>query len=290
MQRVLTVMPVQVADPIYHALQEWKRAIPTDVPGQQSFLAEVASFMADIRGRTLAGLRVVEVGSGWFPVLPLLLVRGFGACTVQTFDVNRHYSSARIAAAAAAIMENIDGLRRDSVLRKTAASGRLPDSIRYYPRTNIERVHDVPRGKADLAVSRSVLEYIPPESIRRILAYSSRWLTQEALWIHSVGTSDDRARDDPTLNRFDFLKYSESAWARISGNRYGYNNRLRLPQYRALFESAGWKVERELASVSDTDLAKLAAIPVHPDFRGFSRRDLVAGGIRFALSRAKSQI
>jgi hypothetical protein len=285
-QQVLGRMPARLADPIYHGLQQAARDIPVNIQGQRSFINEAASFLGDIRGKTLAGLRIVELGSGWHPTLPLLLTREFGAEAVHTFDVNQHYSPARIAQAAREIMKAVEPLKDDPVLCQTALTGHLPDSVHYYPRTKIQRFSEMPGGLAHLALSRSVLEYATPEQIHDIHRSSLRWLTQDALWIHLVGTSDDRARQDKNLNQFDFLKHSEKAWLRISGNRYAYKNRLRLPQYRPLFLAAGWHVKREQASVSEPALARLNQIPIHPDFAQFSAAELVAGAIRFALVRS----
>lgn len=282
-QQVLGLMPARVADPIYHGLQQKVRGIPIDVHGQRSFIKKAASFLEDIRGKTLSGLRIVELGSGWFPVIPLLLLREFGAQTVHTFDINQHYSSARIASAAREIMEIVAHLRGDPVLQRTALTGHLPDSIHYYPRTRIQDFSEICGGLVDLALSCAVLEYATPEDIRDIHTSSRKWLTQDALWIHLVGTSDERARQDKKLHRIDFLRYSEQAWARISGNRYAYKNRLRLPQYRTLFQLAGWHVERERASISESAIATLNRVPLHPDFRRFSAEELVAGLIWFAL-------
>ena len=288
-QHMLGLMPARLADPIYHGLQQQRRDIPTDIDGQRSYAKEVASLVKRIRGKALSGLRIVELGSGWFPVLPLLLVREFGVSAVHTVDVNQHYSSARIARAAREIMETVEPLGADPVLRQAALTGRLPDSIHYYPRSEIQKIGAISGGLADLAISRSVLEYISPEGIRDIHRSSNHWLTHDALWIHLIGTSDDRARQDKKLHPFDFLRYSEKEWMRISGNRYAYKNRLRLPQYRPLFQSAGWRVEHEHASISNSAIATLHRVPLHPDFHRFSDQELIAGSIRFALSRTKLQ-
>jgi len=288
-QQILAAMPARVADPIYHGLQQYVRGIHVDIKGQRRFIEEVALLLEDIRGKTLSGLRIVELGSGWFPVLPLLLVREFGVASVQTFDVNQHYSSARIATAAREIMETVMHLREDPVLKQTALTGHLPDSIHYYPRTRIQHILELRSGLAELALSRSALEYIAPEDIRDIHSRSVQWLTPDALWIHLVATtSDERARQDRKLHQLDFLRYSEKEWSRISGNRYAYKNRLRLPQYRSLFQSAGWHVERERASISESTMATLNRVSLHPDFGRFSPEELIADSIRFALVRANA--
>ncbi len=231
-------------------------------------------------------MRIVELGSGWYPVLPLLLVREFGAAQVCTFDISHHYSPARIARAAGEMMQAVAELREDTVLSEVAASGRLPDSIRYFPRTRIQDFRELPGGPADVAVSVSVLEYIPPYCIREILRASKQWLTPDALWFHLIGTSDDRARQDKSLHPLEFLKYGEKQWFRISGNRYGYKNRLRQPQYRSLFKEEGWRIEWEAASIPKEAVTTLDRLRIHEDFRNFSTEELAAGSLRFGLAQA----
>jgi hypothetical protein len=288
-QKVFGSLPARVADPMYHGIQHLTRGIPIEVQDQRSFIEEVASVLNDIRGKSLSGLRIVELGSGWYPVLPLLLICEFGALSVDTFDVNQHYSPVRIAAAASEIMNVVVHLRGDSVLQQTARSGCLPDSIHYHPRSEVQAVSEIRGGLADLALSRLVLPNITPEGIREIHFRSRQWLTQDAIWIHILNTGDERAREDSTLHPFDFLKYSEKEWMRRSGNRYAYTNRLRLPQYRSLFESAGWNVEREVASVSKSAIETLNRVPIHADFQCFSPEALSASSIRFALVRSAAR-
>jgi hypothetical protein len=97
LQQALGLIPPGIADRIYHWLQFQARGIPVDLQGQRGFLQEMAACVSNLRGRSLSGLRIVELGSGWHPVLPLLLVREFGAAQVWTSDVRCHYSPARIA-------------------------------------------------------------------------------------------------------------------------------------------------------------------------------------------------
>jgi hypothetical protein len=71
----------------------------------------------------------------------------------------------------------------------------------------------------------------------------------------------------------------------ISGNRYGYCNRLRLPHYRKLFESSGWTIEREQVSVLNSAMETIDRVPVHADFSGLSPELLSAAAIWFTLGR-----
>ena len=88
----------------------------------------------------------MELGSGWFLTQPFLLLREFGARAVHTFDVNQHYSSARIVTPAREIMEIVDQFRRDDIL--SGLTGYLPDEIDYCPRTRIQDIADRPLDEA----------------------------------------------------------------------------------------------------------------------------------------------
>jgi hypothetical protein len=283
LQKVIGMMPAIVGDPVYHGLQRTYRGIPSDIEGQRAFVLEVTEFLQAIRGTSIPGMRIIELGSGWYPTLPLLLLREFGAAQIYTFDSSRHYSRARIGDAAREIMKAFPESREDPVLQATASTGVLPESVHYYPHRKLQEIAGLPDGPADLAVSRSVLEYMVPQDVALVHRQSHKWLKKNALWVHLVGTSDDRARHDRSLKRFDFLRYGEAEWTRICGNRYSYKNQLRLPEYRDLFKLAGWNVARERAVVSESAIADLKLITIHSQFAKFSASELVAGAIRFAL-------
>jgi hypothetical protein len=281
-QRVLGRIPAGVADPVYHCLQH-VQGMKLDVQAQRNFLAGVVAASSEFRGRSLSSLRLVELGSGWFPVLPLLAVSEFGVPSVDTFDLNHHYSKARIAAAARAIQAAVPLLRSHAALNDAAESGRLPASIYYHPRTRAETIRNLRNGPADLAVSHAVLESIPGEDIKAIHRASRHWMTSQGVWVHLIGPSDERSYQDKRLHPVDFLRYSEAEWQRLSGNRYAYKNRLRVSEYPPIFRAAGWKVLKENFSVSKKALSALPKLPLHDDFKAFSPEELVAGRLHFVL-------
>lgn len=93
-------------------------------------------------------------------------------------------------------------------------------------------------GSIDYHVSYTVLEHIPPDILVAILREGSRVLTSDGLFVHCVDFSDHFAHSDPTISSINFLQFSEEEWNRLSGNRYMYQNRLRLDEFMHLMGRA----------------------------------------------------
>lgn len=279
-QRAIARLPVPLGDWVYHGLQGLRGGVNPEVARHVGFIDQVQSLRERLGEPPLAGLGVVELGSGWSPLTPMVLLRR-GARSVDTFDLNRHYSRARIRAAAAAVSQCLGPC---DALGLAASTGSLPPAIRYHPHTDLG--NHAPPDPAHLAVSRFVLEHVRPEDIVRIHRNSLEWMAPGGLWIHWVSPSDHRSYDDKSLGPIDFLRYSQAEWSEIAGNRFAYHNRLRLPHYRGLFAEAGWTVVHEDYDVPADAPGVAAAVPVHPDFAGLSEEELSAGSLWFVLSRA----
>jgi hypothetical protein len=283
-QRSLAFLPPAVGDPLYHRLQ-MIHGLKPEIRENDEFLAEVEKRLVNGNRPGVEGRTIVELGSGWYPALPFLLLAR-GAKAVITADLNEHYTPKRISEAAQAVLSYVKSNRAIAVLEQAGSTGRLPEQVRYYPRTGIQSVSAESLTGADLALSRYVLEHVRPEDMIEIHASSRRWLRPEGLWIHLVSPSDHRAYDDKSLHLVDFLRFSQPEWDRLGGNRYNYHNRLRLPHYRELFAKSGWKIVLEESTVVPETLADLGKVPLHPDFRDMAPEDLVAGGLWFVLERA----
>jgi hypothetical protein len=271
-------LPAPIGDRLYHGLQQLKGLQASTAT--QLRLVERIQASCQWREEDWTGLRVVELGSGWFPVLPLLLA-SLGVARVDSYDINRHYSRRRIRTAARELLEH---RRSCPLLSRVAAVGSLPGMVGYHPHTPLEQA-PIPAASVDLAVSACVLEHVRPQVIASIQRAAQSWMADDGRWIHWVSPSDHRAYDDRRLCLVDFLRYSEHQWEKIAGNRFAYHNRLRLPQYRQLFEQTGWQLAQQEAYVDQRTIEALQALPIHPDFAGLAAEDLVAGALWFVLEK-----
>jgi hypothetical protein len=279
-QALIAALPTRIGDIVYHKIQE--RHLKPELQRQLQILQRCEALVAQVRGRSLSGARIIELGSGWFPVFPFLACC-CGAESVHTFDLMEHYSAARIAAAASTVLGASPAFDVYDWLHHSAEHGTLPAHITYWPNTPLESLPELPGGPADVAVSTSVLEHIPPHVLTGIHRQSHSLIRRAGVWVHMVDPSDHRADDDRKLSRVDFLRYSTRTWNMVSGHRFAYHNRLRAPQYPPLFTSAGWALEYESRRIPDETLQSLTNIPIQQIYRSFSPEDLVAQDLWFVL-------
>ncbi|MBL4662442.1 MAG: hypothetical protein JKY22_02520 [Flavobacteriaceae bacterium] len=96
----------------------------------------------------------VELGSGWLPILPYLLLTKGEAKRVDTYDINEHYNAGKIQKLNTHFKDEFD---KNDIRLEGAYN--LPSSMRYYPKTPIEKGS---LGEVDIVISRFVLEHVPP--------------------------------------------------------------------------------------------------------------------------------
>jgi SAM-dependent methyltransferase len=127
----------------------------------------------------------------------------------------------------------------------------------------------------DYYLSFNVLEYIPHDLLTEILQESMRILKHRGLHIHSIDLSDWFAVSDGSITGINFLRFSERQWRWYAGNRYMYQNRLRIDDYQNLFNQAGLNILSITSTVDERSLAALkAGFVVAEQFRGRSHETL----------------
>ena len=129
-----------------------------------------------------------------------------------------------------------------------------------------------------------MLEHVTEDDLLRIHRASFRWMKPDAVWVHWCHRATV-ARTRISLHTVDFLRYSRAEWEGIAGHRFAFHNRLRRPQFRELFDRAGWKILAETASINDRALATLPQLPLHADYADMPPEELVAGSLWFVLGK-----
>ncbi|NEU12883.1 class I SAM-dependent methyltransferase, partial [Methylobacterium sp. BTF04] len=191
--------------------------------------------------------RAVEIGTGWFPIVPIALwLCGVG--TVETYDLSRHATDTRlsqtiehfiIAWKNGRLARALPDLDRDRISRlKRMAQNRIPSELVeglaelgiHYAIAPIgpERI---PRGSVDLVFSTAVLEYLPYPALVGLLRECCDSLSPKGVVSHWVDLSDEYAYFDRDITPFNFLRFSDRAW-RLINNPIIPLSRLRLDEYR----------------------------------------------------------
>ena len=201
---------------------------------------------------------VLELGTGWFPIVPIAL-RLSGASHVRTCDIVEHVSPERLCATLQAFSRAAD----DGEWRRRFPSINEPllQHIRSFDpahQTCVEsllslgvdyRVGDLPGASlppasVDLIVSHAVLEYLSQPAFKELLDAFRRVLKSDGVMSHWIDFSDEYAYFDKSISPLNFLRYPDWVW-RIINNPFIPLSRLRIDDVRRLFSGAGFSIHEE---------------------------------------------
>jgi hypothetical protein len=144
---------------------------------------------------------------------------------------------------------------------------------------------DLPAGSIDLQTSYTVFEHIPRPVLASILRESSRLLANGGVTCHHIDPSDHFSHEDSTISAIHFLRFSETEWERYAGNQFAYHNRMRVHQYRQLYEDCGHSLLQWKEVVDPRSLAEIrSGFPLHAEFQSLAPEILSTTVVR-AISR-----
>lgn len=285
-QRRIATNSIKSFIPFQAQLRSLKHSVKPPVPGQHHDLVldgifEQAALIRGAGGR-IAGARVLEIGSGWLPIAPLIY-RVAGAREVILSDQHRLLHPRSVEAAVAFLLERSDRLVRElGVDRERVETvlgvdlrGSLDDMLAALGLTYIVPLNAATlAGEIDISYSHTVLEHIPPEALEEIFALVRSRLTDGGLFCNGIDHSDHRRCYDESLSIVDFLQYSEFAWKLQCIDPQDYTNRLRHSDYLALLDKSGSRLLDTRVHVAETALAELEPRDLPARFRDKPPEDL----------------
>jgi hypothetical protein len=200
----------------------------------------------------------LELGTGWHPIVPIALALS-GVERVVSFDVdpltdNDHTRAALGLFASylerdrlTEILLGVQPLRARRLLHECLQGG---DARTLLAPLGIElAVTDARRSglapaSIDFFVSNNTMEHIPPDTLRALLTEFRRLAAPGAVMDHFIDMRDHYSSFDRSISRLNFLRFPAPVW-RLFNNRLHYQNRLRVSDYRALVEAAGFTIVAE---------------------------------------------
>lgn len=222
----------------------------------------------------LSDHKVVELGTGWFPIVPVGLAL-FGA-EVVSVDATAHLDRRRVARVLQVTLDLVDrgeifvppGPRLDLLRRLSPGAMERPVTANLAPFGITPRLADardlahLPETHgADLVVSNNTLEHIPRDVLMDIFTEFARVSADGARMSHYVDLADHYAAVDPTISEFNFLTLTDRQW-RLANNRLHYQNRLQIADYKDLLDRTGWDLlqarntRRQRSELDGLDLAR----------------------------------
>ncbi|MCP9236154.1 class I SAM-dependent methyltransferase [Lewinella sp. JB7] len=234
-----------------------------------------------------AQARVLELGTGWYPIVPAaLFLVGFER--IVSVDIRNWMTAERQVIALRKLLAYHDDGRlatylpgvltdRLTVLRelcKTPESltvDQISSRIRLDARVMDATRLDFPDDHFDLICSNNTFEHVYPKVLARILGEFKRVVKPNGVMSHFVDLSDHFAHLDSSINIYNFLRFSHRQWAMLD-NSIQPQNRLRWPDYLAMYAALGIPVREQ--EVRPGNLANLRSVPVHADIGPYPDEEL----------------
>lgn len=238
----------------------------------------------------IAGARFLEFGAGW-DLYANLVLWCYGVNDQFAFDLRRLASPDQI----------------NHVIRHLKADP-PPNAVRVPARTlaesasfgsELREVYGIsyvapvdagntglPDGSVDIITTTSVLEHVPFDQLRPILAECRRLMHERSVMNHVIDYSDHYAHSDASITQYNFLGFDESEWRRFNPAIH-YQNRARHGEYRALFLEAGFRVVDEHVEQPGDAARQLASVALAGRFRSMSTDALAPTSGQFILRKAE---
>jgi hypothetical protein len=218
-------------------------------------------------GRSFHDATVLEIGSGWFPTIPILLSLE-GARKVVMTDLTRHMDELTFASTVHFLRRELPEEERLNHINRISD---LP--LDYHAPFVVDRVED---GSLDFVFSRTVLEHIKPQVIESLLTTMRPKLKPNGLMLHIIDNSDHLQHIDKSISMINFLTWSKRKHALISSLMKGGENRLRHHEYRKIFQLAGFRVLHESVKIHEETLALAHSLPLVSPYSAMSSEELAA--------------
>jgi SAM-dependent methyltransferase len=221
-------------------------------------------------GANLSG-SVLELGTGWLPVVPLLF-RLAGASRLLFTDIHRLMDERTIEEAKRVLRESAPRLTGELGLSESQFRERLDRPLPYdylvpwNPR-------DLADASVDVVISRTVLEHIPADVLEGYMPEFARILRPGGMMCHLIDNSDHWQHHDKRLSRLHFLRYKDGLFWRMLCVRRS-QNRLRHSDYMKLFERHGFTPLFVEGKPDGRSLEDLKSLPLAAPFRGRDAADL----------------
>lgn len=211
---------------------------------------------------SLRGATVVEVGSGWELLDPLLMFV-FGAKRIYTYDRIRHARFAVVrhvvrelqTAAQSFVEAGADPLRLEALAKATNLKDLLALARIAYLAPGDASATGLPDSSVDLFFSVAVLEHVTPSALSAIVAECRRVLKPSGRSFHVIDPGDHYSAHG--VSRINFLQYSDRAWDFWVQNSISYHNRLRAREFLDAFSHGGLSLIYANAKTDAADLELL---------------------------------
>ncbi|GAB5553378.1 MAG: hypothetical protein Sapg2KO_29690 [Saprospiraceae bacterium] len=236
---------------------------------------------------TLAQKQIFELGTGWYPVIPIAFFLN-DVAAIKTVDIagllskrgliqtiEKFVTYHQTSQLASVLDYDEDKVKKLEELLEQAPNLELAAILNQL---NIDyTIGDAAEIRAnaasfDLLVSNNTFEHVYPKDLNRLLSKFKQIVKKEGLMVHFIDMSDHFAHLDQSITIYNFLRFSEKEWQRID-NTIQPQNRWRINQYRDLYQQLEIPITEE--EIRPGRLKALSMVPLDPFFDKMSKTDVM---------------
>lgn len=228
---------------------------------------------------------VLELGSGWYPVVPIALFLA-GSDSVVSFDIsplmNKEgvllsiqkyldwHKEGKLESLAPYLKEerliqlqnlNNDELSFEQLLRSLGLELKVKDA----------RSTDEDSDKFDLICSNNTFEHIYPIILKPIVEEFQKILKPGGIMSHFIDMSDHFAHLDSSITIYNFLKFSKAGWSRID-NSVQPQNRWRFKDYSDLYIRLGIPILDQ--KIRPGNIEEVKNTKLHSDYQSYTVEEI----------------
>jgi hypothetical protein len=224
-------------------------------------------------------IRVIELGTGWHPILPFLLYT-IGVREIITIDLRCHIRKENLGILIEKLIKNYElgklNIKEDLIEEKRInVLKEILNNFNFLSVNEILQMCNTTQSiqnanklnfldnSFDLCYSINVLEHVDENSIFGISEEFYRISKKSGYHYHAIGTYDHFVHIDKSISKFNYLKYSAREWKWID-NGIQPQNRKRISYFRETFISLRYAILNEI--MWENEPSELAKIEIHPDF------------------------
>jgi len=297
-QRAISRLPFG-RETVYYALQRGFGNLRNPEPIIDS-LRYAADIFREIEkaGTPIQRARVFEFGTGHRINMPLAFYLA-GAASVTTVDLYPVLKPSLVMEDVKQLKEHrdlvsdtlhVDTEKVISRIERIAAAKTFQDLCNIIQLTYLAPCDAantaLDAGSFDIHFSYTVCEHIAASDMVDILVEAGRLVSDNGVCAHHIDLSDHFSHGNGnSLSPINFLQFSEAEWSRIGPSRFGYQNRLREPDYQAAYRTAGHQILTWKRGVHPQALADLrGGLRLAPEFQNLEE-DVLATTAVLAITR-----
>lgn len=250
---------------------------------------------------TLKNKKIVETGTGVNLKDPILFYLS-GSNEIHTFDLHLHYEKKHIYNIIdkyKGFLKNISSITDEHLetveerWNKIKHKKEEDDITGLFETANIYTYEskiiptEIKKGEIDIFYSHSVLQRVSFKWLRRMINDASKILKGDAIFWHKIDCNDINSMYDPDINRYHYLKYSDSMWNLMTTEGINNQNRLRKPDYVRLFINAGFHPIYIKYKYPKKHEEMLESIDVDKKFKKYDIEELKITNFKIIAGRGK---